>query len=373
MTTATFDRTFTWREEELTQKERTWGVHGLHPFLGKYPPQLPAKLIERWSTANDVVLDPFVGSGTTGVEALRLGRRFVGVDVAPFNALLSRVKTGWYDLPALRVEVDDFVSRVFRDDEQYEVPEFFAKWYSPDAARELMACRRVLSDSSRLWRFKSVLQVIVSRTARSARRAPHYQLDFPTEPVTGPYWCYKHDRECVPTANAVSFLSRYAKDTVKRITEYDTVRGDRHAYIVCGDIRKPFLLPSQEAMHLVVTSPSYLGAIDYHEQHCYSYELFPDDLPRLDELEIGPAFRGRSKKAQVAYVEDMVLALKNAAATLFSGGHLCLVINDSYNLYDTIRERVGMVEVERSHRMVDRRTGLRSKTYSESILVWEKP
>jgi DNA modification methylase len=36
-----------------------------------------------WSNPGDVVLDPFAGSGTTGVEALKLGRRFIGCEISP--------------------------------------------------------------------------------------------------------------------------------------------------------------------------------------------------------------------------------------------------------------------------------------------------
>ena len=52
---------------------------------GKHPTQKPVGLLERIIEAStrpgDLVLDPFVGSGTTGVAAARLGRRFVGIDV----------------------------------------------------------------------------------------------------------------------------------------------------------------------------------------------------------------------------------------------------------------------------------------------------
>ena len=35
-----------------------------------------------WSNPGDVVLDPFSGSGTTGIEALKLGRQFLGMEIA---------------------------------------------------------------------------------------------------------------------------------------------------------------------------------------------------------------------------------------------------------------------------------------------------
>ena len=52
---------------------------------GKHPTQKPEYLLERIVLASteegQVVLDPFCGAGTTGVEAVRYGRKFVGIDV----------------------------------------------------------------------------------------------------------------------------------------------------------------------------------------------------------------------------------------------------------------------------------------------------
>ena len=54
-------------------------------IFGKHPTQKPLALLERIIEAstkeNDLILDPFMGSGTTGVAALKLNRRFVGIDV----------------------------------------------------------------------------------------------------------------------------------------------------------------------------------------------------------------------------------------------------------------------------------------------------
>jgi site-specific DNA-methyltransferase (adenine-specific) len=62
--------------------------------LGSHPTQKPLALLERVirsTTQEDgLVLDPFNGSGTTGVAALRLGRRYVGIDIDPQYLELSR-------------------------------------------------------------------------------------------------------------------------------------------------------------------------------------------------------------------------------------------------------------------------------------------
>ena len=49
-------------------------------YHGNFAPQVPNHLIRRYTEEGDTVLDMFMGSGTTGVAALKLGRRFVGID-----------------------------------------------------------------------------------------------------------------------------------------------------------------------------------------------------------------------------------------------------------------------------------------------------
>lgn len=53
---------------------------------GKHPTQKPKYLLEKIVLASteegQVILDPFCGLGTTGVEAVRFGRKFVGIDVS---------------------------------------------------------------------------------------------------------------------------------------------------------------------------------------------------------------------------------------------------------------------------------------------------
>src|SRR6476646_6407224 len=68
-------------------------THRCHPYSAKYIPQIPNLLISNFTKKNDLVLDNFVGSGTTLVESKLLGRNAIGVDINPLACLISKVKT----------------------------------------------------------------------------------------------------------------------------------------------------------------------------------------------------------------------------------------------------------------------------------------
>ena len=73
-----------------------WAIAATPPEekkLGRHPTQKPLALLTRIIEASthegDTVFDPFMGSGTTGVAALKLGRKFVGIDNNPEYCLLA--------------------------------------------------------------------------------------------------------------------------------------------------------------------------------------------------------------------------------------------------------------------------------------------
>ena len=59
-----------------------------HPAI--FPEQLAADHIISWSNPGDIVLDPMCGSGTTCKMALKLGRRFIGIDIAEEYCEIAR-------------------------------------------------------------------------------------------------------------------------------------------------------------------------------------------------------------------------------------------------------------------------------------------
>ena len=348
-----------WSEDELPERERTKHVHRLHPYLGKFIPQLVEALLLRYVRAGGRVLDPFAGSGTTLVQALESGYDAVGIDIAAFNCLLMRVKTARYDLFRLERELRGADS--LRTWSRQRVRGYVAEWYAPRAAAELLHFRSHLDE----YEHADVLRVVLARAARSARLTTHFDLEFPKTPQRDPYWCHKHRRTCRPVEEAEKFLARYLLDAVDRLKAFQRVRDrKREVEVLHGDARSIELGGTFDG---ILTSPPYPGLIDYHEQHRYAYELLGLDDQR--ERELGAAARGTSRTAIAEYTAGISEVLRRSALALTPGAPVIVVVNDRRELYPEILARSGLRLVERLERHVNRRTGRRAGEYFESVLI----
>jgi hypothetical protein len=363
------DLSLSWSEAELPERERTKHVNRLHPYLGKFVPQLVEALLGRYVVPGGRVLDPFAGSGTTLVQALESGHDAVGSDIAGFNCLLMRVKTRPYNLDALRRDLlwahDEVKAFAGRGRYPAGSSRYAREWFAPAAAEELHHFAGLVEQVASA----DVFRVVLARAARSARRTTHFDLDFPRAPQREPYWCHKHKRTCRPVETARQFLLRYVLDTLDRIETFAAVRRPgRVAEVLHGDARE---LDFGGPCEAVVTSPPYPGLIDYHEQHRYAYELLAMDERR--DAELGRPARGVSRSALDEYAAGIVDVLRNASAQLIPGAPVCIVVNDRHGLYPDILRRAGLELCERLERHVNRRTGRRAGEYFESILVAAAP
>lgn len=371
-----------WRERDLPEKERTKHVHRLHPYLGKFIPQLAEIFLRKYFQAGQTVLDPFCGSGTTLVQANELGVNAVGYDISAFNVLLCRAKVKKYDIGKARTEVLDALDKLRRltqtktqlglweeRTDGLDIPdaddEYLRQWYAPKALDELLTYLYLIQKEGYLY--QDLLKIILSGSARSARLTTHYDLDFPKQPQTEPYWCYKHSRTCYPTTEAFKFVNRYSLDTLRRIEEFAALRTSAKIEIRHVDSRLAHFPPT----HGVITSPPYVGLIDYHDQHAYAYHLL--GLTDRRQSEIGPAVNGSSHRAKQQYQQDIAKVFCRAVEAMTSGGWLIIVIHDSANLYPAIASLCGVETVAVVDRHVNRRTGRRSNEFYESIFIWRKP
>ena len=439
--------------EKIKEAETTKHVHRLHPYKGKFIPQLVEYFLDShtdnfkrdaYFQPGDIVLDPFCGSGTTLVQANELGMHAIGIDVSAFNAFISNGKVATYNLTYLYQEsqrikaalknfvatskiaefesklaalLADFNNQYFPvsfkrqvrlgeiNQKQYgaekestfletyhklvaeyqidtQMPtdsaRFMKQWYLPGIRAEIdfvyNEIRKVEDPST-----QKALMLILSRTIRSCRATTHADLGTLRKPVTTTYYCRKHGKVCKPLFSILGWWDRYCKDSVQRWIAFSKLKTDTFQYCITGDSRTtdiPIMLRQENPQFAeivqkqrikgIFTSPPYVGLINYHEQHAYAYDLF--GFKRLDELEIGPLFRGKGREARESYIRGVAEVFKNCRRFLADDYDVFVVANDKFNMYPTIAEMAGMRIVNQHKRPVLNRTEKnREAAYSETI------
>ena len=130
----------TYVNEFWTAKQRQ--AHSLHEisYRACFKPQLPRFFIERLTESGDIVYDPFMGRGTTLIEAGLLGRIPYGCDVNPLSTVLTRPR---FSPPFL----EDVARRLRSIDltTVHEVPEELLAFYHGDTLQQIVALRSYLT------------------------------------------------------------------------------------------------------------------------------------------------------------------------------------------------------------------------------------
>lgn len=248
--------------EFWTSRQRA--AHSLHEvsYRACFKPQLPRFFIERLTRIGDVVYDPFMGRGTTLLEAALLERIPAGCDVNP----LSQVLVG----PRLAPPTIEAVEARLREicwTSADECAEKLLTFYHPETLRELCALRTHLLNSSLDDVDRWIQMVAVNRlTGHSSGFFSVYTLP-PNQAVSlAAQSKINAARNQVPTRRDVPRLilakSRsLLSDCDERTIQVIRGAGGRRQLITSTASHTPSL-PSS-SVSLVVTSPPFLDVVDY--------------------------------------------------------------------------------------------------------------
>ena len=231
-----------------------------------FKPQLPRFFIERLTRPGDTVYDPFMGRGTTPIEAALLGRVPFASDINPLSILLTRPRLTppTLDQVATRLKQIDFAGNT-------SIREDLLVFYHPDTLRELSALRAHLSVSADSqtkhpvddWIFMVALNRLTGHSKgffSVYTLPPNQAVSIKSQQRINEKRQQTPDYRSVPALilkKSRQLLSECSTDERHRLS---TVAG-RSQLLVAPAFNVPAL--SSASVDLVVTSPPFLNIVQY--------------------------------------------------------------------------------------------------------------
>lgn len=152
----------------------SYSSHGFHTYPAKMIPQVAKALIREFGKKDDVLFDPYCGSGTSLVEANLNNIHAIGTDLNPLARLITEVKTRPIEIQSLDLHLKDFYNYLFQyrfgiDTQSRNIikPKFknIDFWFSRLVTKDLAILKAYIEEIENIS-IKKFFQVAFSQTIR---------------------------------------------------------------------------------------------------------------------------------------------------------------------------------------------------------------
>lgn len=324
-------------------------THDFHPYPAKFIPQIPNNLIKIFTKENDVVYDPFCGSGTTVVESILEHRRAIGNDVNPLAVLISKVKST--PLTEKKIElIENALSKIVQsvnyfydsglfinemDDRDWmgEAVPNLKYWFDENVIKELAIIKKCIFSE----KDKDVMDFLGVAFA-SIIVSVSYQ-DSNTR--------YVRVNKEIKSGDVVTKFKAKTLRMLNRIREIPSL--SENPNIKMADSREVTGFKDNSA-DVAITSPPYPNAYDYHLYHKYRMYWLEMDPLELKRREIGAHAHYSKKNGFTAmnFKDDMERVFVEVSRVLKKDKYFCIVIGDSIIKGEKVRNNELLKDLSRS-------------------------
>jgi SAM-dependent methyltransferase len=324
-------------QKNVTRSVNQYLTHWIYPYKGKFHPQMIRALLNIIKLKeNDTVLDPFIGSGTTAVEAMLLGINCIGIDISPLCVIQSKVKTESIEVIEEIEEVKGYIIRKTRGN------------FGGQRNNKFWEAINSISNEKVKNFYIMAYLIAVSDNTRRKRNLEHS--------------FYKNLDLMIKSVKDFKNVSRELNLKLGKIK------------IEKSDSRN---LPlDNNSVDGIITSPPYSIALDYVSNDAHALKVLGYDLMKIREEFIG--VRGKGEERLRLYNKDMEKSYKEMYRVLKPGKFSVIVIgNATYNGHEinTVEftidycQKIGFKLVKNIDKII---FGLYNVMQKENILIFQK-
>jgi len=299
-------------------------LHSMSSYLGGFPPIIPRRILEKWVPGRTTLLDPFCGSGTTLVEAKRLRRPSIGVDLNPLAVALAQAKVQ-------PVRLEDVLSRLtslateFRGEAELDdIPETLSPIFHRRTLAQLCYLRRSLGNDTAedLFIRGCTLGIMHGKSRRDGSTA-YLSVDMPNTFSMSPGYVRRFVERHGLRIPPIDVFSKL-RERCGWLLRAGALPTSTKSTVLQGDATQLDALLGEAGFNSVgaiVTSPPYLGILRYG-----AFNWIRLWFLGYGQYEVDRALAG-SDSLDV-YLSFMASFLSAASRVLRPGGIAALVIGD---------------------------------------------
>lgn len=328
-----------------TRSPNQYLTHWIYPYKGKYHPQMIRALLNVIGVKkNDVVLDPFIGSGTTALECQLLGIDCIGIDISQVCVLISRVKC---ESMNVLEGIEKIKDKLFDGTSHATLESFDA-----GKIKKTGNLSRGIDDieDEKVRNFFKVAELI-AHSDRSRRKRKDFYGSF--------------------SENAKKMLA--STSDYKKIAKQLKLPLGR-TQIRIGDARNLNL--GDESVDGIITSPPYSIALDYVKNDAHALEALGYDVKKVKDDFIG--VRGTNRTKVELYEKDIEKSYEEMFRVLKPEKYCVIVIGNATLQGEEIKtvkktteycQRLGFRLIKNMDKII---FGLYNVIQKENILIFKK-
>lgn len=298
-------------------------THGFHAYPARMHPETARRAIERFAPPGTRVLDPFVGSGTTALEAVRAGLAFTGADISRVALEIAWARTRIWHPDRIREfeRSAERAVRLARKPGDESLPEWARKerdWYPPHTLAEIVRLHDRIAQEREPEFLRMLTAVLSSIVVKLSYQA--------SDSVAAPDSSYRSR----PPGSAVRLFGDKAEELTRMLLRLSSDLYKRKVKAIEPVFRREdSRVADFGAADLVLTSPPYPGTYDYVLHHERRLPLYgdPGTLERRAEVGARRDVRERTEGPD-RYRGDLAAVLGRLAGSLAPGGRIVMLIGD---------------------------------------------
>lgn len=355
-------------------------IDRIHPYPAKFPLDTAMAYIDKYTRENDLVFDPFLGSGTTLLAASILHRRGFGTDVNPIAILISEFKLLALDegeLCALNDFISDFAENYknYLSDTNLYSYASIGHWFCNDSILVLSCIKEriaLLPDGKQRTFCNLVLSSVINIVSNQESDTRYAAIE-------------KKELSIRYVAETFIKKFRHILSVFIQFNRLDRCTG-KNKPLLC-DAKECVKISAPKSIDFILTSPPYPNSYDYYLYHKHRMLWLGYDVNSVMAAEIGSRREFSSLRLPKEKFNSDLLQVFEACNTLLKEhGKIAIIMGDGkirgekYDAKENLEKTLEPLHwrpIEYSYTNLDDTSrsfqqSYRTKEKREHVLVFEK-